>query len=276
MDTRTARFLNDLNRQFYDACAPSFSDTRSAAWPGWKMCLDAFGAFCGEDDVIRVLDVACGNMRFESFLADELGNRPFAACAIDACEELARTGAEAFRLPVRFEEVADRPFSAECLEAGEVRFVPDDIVASVLEGGLTGFSGFDAAVCYGFFHHVPGEMARINLFDQLCDAVRPGGAVAVSLWRFLADERLARKASETTELVRVELAKELDFAELEQGDAFLGWQERSGVYRYVHSFSDEEVDALVEGVSSRAKLIARFQSDGRTGDLNEYLVLRKL
>lgn len=286
MNTETARFLNELNRRFYDACAPSFSDTRGAAWPGWRGCLDALlagrgdgaGSACceagAEEGALRVLDVACGNLRFESFLTDELGKRSFAACAVDACEPLARAGAEAFGLPVRFGGAGDRPLPADRLPAGETLFLPRDIVPCVLEGRQLGFSGFDAAVCFGFFHHVPGRQARIGLLDQLCATVRPGGVVAVSLWRFLEDGRLARKARETLARARIDLAGAFDWEALEEGDGFLGWQERSGVYRYAHSFSDGDIAALIDGAPSRAQLIARFRADGRSGDLNDYLVFR--
>lgn len=276
MNTETARFLNELNKRFYDVCASSFSDTRSAAWPGWKKCFDAIDSACRDGDAIRILDVACGNMRFESFLQNEMGKDHFAICAVDTCESLAREGSETFGLPVRFADDVELPLSAESLDTGEMLFNQRDIVSCVLADEPFGFSGFDIAACFGFFHHVPGAKARAALLDQLCDAVNPGGVIVISLWRFLDDERLACKASKTTELVRIDLAKALDFEALEQGDAFLGWQERSGVYRYAHSFSDEEVEALIGGISSRTELISRFRSDGRTGDLNEYLVLSKL
>ena len=276
MDTETARFLNELNQHFYDTCASSFSDTRVAAWPGWQTCLDSARAAFEDRSTVRILDVACGNMRFESFLADELGKRPFAVCAVDTCEALAHAGAEAFGLSVRFNDAKDASFCAESLDAGEMGFVQRDIISCALLDEPLGFSGFDMAVCFGFFHHVPGHRARQVLLDMLCETVRPGGVVAISLWRFADDERLARKACEATEHARTDLAGKIDFDELDEGDAFLGWQEKGGVYRYAHSFSDEDVEALIEGVAPRAKLIARFRSDGRTGDLNEYLLLRKL
>ena len=286
MDTRTAHVLNDLNQRFYEACAPSFSDTRSAAWQGWRGCLDAAcgnlegrpngrsGAVDGEGEALRVLDVACGNLRFESFLADELGDHPFAVCAVDTCEFLARDGAEAFGLPVQFEGPGGRSVSAASLKPGDIRFRTCDIVAQILDGGQLGFADFDAAVCFGFFHHVPGQQARIDLLDKLIASVRPGGVVAISLWRFMDDERLARKALEASVQARIDMAGTVDFDALEAGDYFLGWQDMRGVYRYAHSFSDGDVDELVDAASNRAQLLARFRADGRTNDLNEYLVFR--
>lgn len=280
MDTRTARFLNDLNQRFYEACMPSFSATRNAPWQGWRDCLDAVRgdlddrSRSGNDQVVRMIDAACGNLRFESFLADELGNRPYAVCAIDTSESLAREGAATFGLPVRFEGEASSRISADSLAAGTIRFCTRDIVACVLDGQPLGFSGFDAAFCFGFFHHVPGRTARIDALARLIACVRPGGVVAISLWHFADDERLARKALATSEKARAELSGMLDFDALEEGDRLLGWQDESGVYRYAHSFSDADADELVDAVSDSARLLKRFRADGRTGALNEYLVFR--
>ena len=62
---------------------------------------------------------------------------------------------------------------------------------------------------------------------------------------------------------------------LEAGDFVLGWQDRPGAYRYCHHFSAAEIDRLVDAVPE-ARLVARFGADGRTGTLNEYLVLRRV
>ena len=96
----------------------------------------------------------------------------------------------------------------------------------------------------------------------------------MSFWRFLDDERLARKAHEATARARIELARAFDWTRLDAGDRLLGWQDRTDVFRYAHSFSDAEIDALIASLGDRAELIARFRSDGRSDALNEYIVLR--
>ena len=99
MDIKTASTLNALNRRFYDACASSFSETRSTAWEGWRICFDAMRPLlpmleapaceAAEHASLRVLDLACGNMRFERFLADELGGYPCIVHAVDSSDALA-------------------------------------------------------------------------------------------------------------------------------------------------------------------------------------------
>lgn len=182
----------------------------------------------------------------------------------------------------------------------------------------------DLCVSFGFLHHVPTFEARAAALRFLLSAARPGGIVAVSLWRFMDDAGLAEKAHAT----HAEALDELDLPLLDEGDYLLGWQGRSGAWRYCHHFDDAEIDALVNEVcacvpnaseiqlrvcarngaspacqdlhpcaesstqrrpeeatakpciahSRKARqnpqLIERFQSDGRTGALNTYLIFR--
>lgn len=100
--------------------------------------------------------------------------------------------------------------------------------------------------------------------------VRPGGFVIVSLWRFLENPLLARKAEATHERALAELG----LPPLDAGDRLLGWRDEPGAYRYCHSFTDGEVDALAASVGRAATEVARFRADGRDGALNSYLVLQ--
>ena len=133
----------------------------------------------------------------------------------------------------------------------------------------------DLAVCFGFMHHIPVREWRTAVLRALVECLRSGGVVCVSFWRFLDDERLARKADEAT----VRAAESMQLARLvrafDAGDRLLGWQDRQDSFRYCHHFSDAEIDALVASVAGRARAIARFQADGRSGNLNDYLVLQK-
>ena len=103
----------------------------------------------------------------------------------------------------------------------------------------------------------------------------------MSLWCFLEDERLARKAERSHPAALAALASEaqacdIDLAsELEPGDRFLGWQDAGDLWRYCHSFDDAQADELAAAVRGRADEAARFRSDGKSGRLNIYLAFRK-
>ena len=97
----------------------------------------------------------------------------------------------------------------------------------------------------------------------------------VSFWRFLNDEGLAHKARSTTDEALTSLGPAFPREALDGNDFLLGWSNLPGVYRYCHSFLESEIDQLIAAVSPEAALVSRFASDGRTGDLNTYVVLRR-
>ena len=242
MDTRTAHMLNALNMRFYAENAKSFSQTRKNPWEGWERL----------SPLVRrassILDVACGNMRFERYIQEVCGaSLPDVYC-VDACSELAHIGPE-------------------------VSFQRLDVVNSCIDGSDLGLHlaapPCDLVVSFGFLHHVPGVEARHALLRALADKTASGGYIVISFWQFMNDERIAAKAVETTSRFN----KELEF-ELDEGDYLLGWKDVPGACRYCHHFSDGEIDGLAMVLENRFKVFDRFRADGRSAPLNTYLVMQ--
>lgn len=280
MDLATARQMNELNARFYRDNAASFSKTRQSGWPGWERCLaeartaggDAAAGRLAAETTTRVLDLACGNLRFARYLADACG-QPIQYLGVDNCPEL---GADA--------SPADFP------PAWQVRTEELDVVSALLSGTLAtslgdaltrawgtagaGPAAANLSVVFGFLHHVPTFAARLELLRALLAATAPGGTCCVSFWRFMSNEHLAAKAHATTERGLRELG--LAPGDLGHDDYLLGWQDVPGSYRYCHHFCEREVDALLAGLGDQAQPVARFTADGRSGDLNAYVVLRRL
>ena len=264
MDTRTARALAALDNRFYNAHVASFSQTRNAPWDGWGRCLDA-ATEPAAGAPPRVLDVAAGNLRFERFLAARTGWANAQVLALDACSELA--GPALMDLPrtsFRRADVLDALFSARESET------PFSLIPA-----CDGNHSFDFVACFGFMHHVPGSGARADLLRALLQTVQPGGTAAVSFWQLEKSKRLVRKAREATEAARHDPELAHIVSALEHGDWLLGWQGAADAYRYAHSFSDTEVDALAHGVRDLAQVVERFSADGAPEPLNAYLVLRR-
>ena len=65
-----------------------------------------------------------------------------------------------------------------------------------------------------------------------------------------------------------------EIPELPPNDYLLGWQDTQGLYRYCHHFDEPEIERLLAMVADSADLVSRFEADGKTGNLNEYVVLR--
>lgn len=250
MNTQTAKILCAINSAFYRDNARSFSATRSAPWLGWSTCLEAVDGVCLDGrDAISVLDLACGNLRFEDFFEHAFPDAKAAFHAVDNCDEL---------LPA----------------ASSVRYRRLDVISALLDStlsdGLREIPPCDLSVSFGFLHHVPGAQHREDILSHLVRQTRSGGYAVVSLWQFMRDPNLAKKAYAT----HVRATEELGLPTLDAGDYLLGWKNLPGAYRYCHSFSEAEIDALVASVAKDAVLVRRFASDGRTGTLNAYLVFR--
>ena len=255
IDLELARTLCRLNSDFYLRQYQSFSDTRRQPWPGWQRCLDLIGdadaarsngwALASGD--LTVLDLAAGNMRFAVFLGDALPGLNFTVYAVDNCPPLA-------------------------VELPQVVYRQLDIAEALLTGSnlseLLLSAPVDLAVCFGFMHHLPLHTMRVDALAALLQKTRPGGFVCASFWQFMSDAGLAAGALITS---RQALA-ELSLPNLDKNDYLLGWQGKPGVYRYCHSFSDDEIDRLIASLPNHARLVGRFKSDGRTGELNTYLI----
>lgn len=262
MNTKTVKILCKVNNDFYRNHYASFSETRTAPWPGWRTCLAVLRDACLDarrnpsssqnPDTSRgfsVFDLACGNLRFEAFLTAELPETPLTFYAVDNCDSI----------------VPHRP---------SVNYQSLDILGLLQEGRrlsehLTA-PLCDLSVSFGFMHHVPLQEYRKELLSNLIRQTCPGGYVVVSFWQFLRSEAMREKAQASHNRALVELGLE----DLDDNDYLLGWKNIPGAYRYCHSFSDAEIDQLVEAVTEDATLVARFASDGRTDDLNTYVILR--
>lgn len=300
MDTKFAQMLCQLNNDFYRDQAVSFSDTRYAKWPGWECCLKAVSSVFLDQSNSVVLDVACGNLRFEKFLASQLSECHIQVWAFDSCDELLpqtcagtlveKVNADTLSSKEKTHktektdavDVAGAPEKAGATDAAgahlQINYLHCDVMEAIgsSKAFTYGVPQADISVSFGFMHHVPLPEWRVQLLNSLIEATKPGGFVCVSFWEFLADEGLAAKAYKTHERALAELGPVWGFssADFNDGDFLLGWRNTPGAYRYCHSFSASEVDALIATVSHRAECVARFRADGRTEMLNEYIVLQ--
>lgn len=258
MKRETAHKLTKATSEFYAANAESFSSTRERPWDGWHRVLENAAPLidrtAADGRPFRVLDIGCGNMRFEKMLVEAFPSQQFEFYTVDNCPELACEFDQ--EATVRFHQLD----VIECLDAGTL--------ARELDARLC-----DLVVAFGFMHHIPLHQWREELLDVLIKCTAPDGIIAITFWQFANDKKIAAKAAETTELGCKQLGIELDSS---AGDYLLGWQRNLDHYRYCHSFADGEVSRLGRFAETLgATPLAAFSADGPDGKSNKYLLVTR-
>lgn len=267
MNASTVAALNRLNRGFYDRHGLSFSATRSRPWPGWQRAVRPFldvRSRSGERSGARaIVDVGCGNGRFGVFV-DTLQCGPVDYLGIDNSREMIRLARQ--RLAPR----------ASVEASFRLHGLTDEPVLSATDGS------FDLAVLFGVLHHVPGLQSRRRLLRDVAARVVPKGLLIVSFWQFGARERFRRRQIPWS-LHNAHCDDPIDERQLETGDFLLAWGEGPaedegaasdpGPRRYCHYASPDESAEMVGDLGLAT--IDQFESDGDSGDLNLYFVLRR-
>jgi len=243
MNDQTMRALARINERFYAEHAASFAGKRQFPWAGWQRVIDALGS------APRVLDVGCGHARFGAAL---LQARPSSTYGGVEPSAAMRDQAQA--------SLRDDP---------RVRLVHG--TAADVEGT------FDLVAAFGVLHHLPAAGQRQAFARDLSARVSEGGALVLTVWQ-LGKARFARRVVPWSSYAGASIAgadpegAAIDVAELEAGDLLLAWG-TEGAVRYCHQLDRSETEALIS--ASGMPLVAEFEADGRSGDLNRYLVLSR-
>lgn len=245
MDAVVRRRLNELNREFYEAHAEAFADSRPRLAPGTRRVLARIAPGA------RVLEVGCGDGKVGRWLRrNAAGSFYF---GLDASEGML--------------ERAERYSSQKSeIRSQKLNFVQADLTAPDWPRVLPA-EPFDWVVAFAVLHHLPGQEARAEVMRTLAAHLAPGGALAMSNWQFARSVRLLARVAPWSTLNLTE-------GEVEPGDYLLTW-ERAGRHglRYVHALDEAEARALAAGAGLTVTDV--FQSDGVSGVLADYALLSK-
>ena len=134
---------------------------------------------------------------------------------------------------------------------------------------------FDAIVLFGLLHHVPGFQTRADLIASSAEWLAPGGILALTLWRFGAPDMWSRFKNRVIPWREYNegASQPLDLSQLEAGDHLLRWGDGDGPARYCHFTDPYERDALL--ATLQLEQVDRYCADGRSNDLNEYVLLQR-
>jgi SAM-dependent methyltransferase len=251
VNEQTRGRLNAINRAFYDHSASEFGATRNHAWPGWERVLASLPS-----GKLRVLDVGCGNARLAAFLGEH-GAAPVDYLGVDSSAALlaAASGVDCAHV--------DAAFELRDLLAPEFQLSPPP-------------GPYDLIAVFGLLHHVPSFDARVALLHGLGVLLAPQGVLAVTLWRFAASDRFSNHLLDW-HAYNDGISEPVDLGQLERGDHLVRWGADDDVPRYCHDCDEAESEQLIAALRGDAlapglHLGQRFRSDGRSGDLNDYLL----
>jgi len=235
--------LRRVNESFYQTFAVQFSSTRERLQPGVLRAVESipFDA--------AILDLGCGNGELARHLLHHSHQGTY--LGLDLSETL-------------LEQARTR------VAEPQARFLHADLTdsswAQTLQKALPDPSkAFGQVFAFAVLHHIPGSEIRRTLVQTVRDLIKPGGRWIVSVWDFLASDRLR------TRILPWERAGLKD-AEVEPGDYLLDWR-RGGVgQRYVHHFTPVTLTELAEAGGFSVE--NTYRSDGENGQLGLYQVWR--
>ncbi len=236
----TINRLLELNRQFYQTFALQFSSTRQRLQPGVRRVIQSYLEPLPANS--RVLDLGCGNGE----LTRELGRHGL---------RLEYTGVD----------------SSSGLLAEARKNPPQNFPAVFIQADLTGpgwemalpAGAFQATLAFAVLHHIPGEALRLRLLKTVRTLLAEAGRFIHSEWQFLNSPRLRER-------IQPWEAAGITPEALDPGDYLLDWRQGGAGLRYVHHFTEEELQNLAD--QSGFTIIESFPSDGEGGALGLYQV----
>jgi len=233
MHAAVAERLLQVNREFYQAFARPFAETRRRLQPGAaELVRNLPPDAC-------VLDLGCGSGEVPRALARRLHRGAY--LGIDDCDTLLD---EARGCGLR-----------------QATFLLADLAAPGWPEHT--HPPYDCALALAVLHHLPGESRRSEFVGSVRSLLTAQGLFAFSVWQFQTSERLRRR------IVPWE-AISLTAAQVDPGDFLLDWRHGGRGLRYVHAFDDTELAALAGQAGFRP--VRTFLSDGQGGRLGRYEV----
>ncbi len=237
MDSKTARRLIELNREFYTRFGDSFSATRHRIQPGVRRVL----AMLKGDE--SILDLGCANG--------------------ELARELARRGHHGTYLGVDFSLPLLRDAEAQP-DGFSARFLQVDLTQlSVVSDQLSVVDGWSVITAFAVLHHIPSTELRLNILRIVHQLLNSEGLFIHSNWQFLNSEKLKAR-------IQPWEGAAISASEVDVGDYLLDWRSGGKGLRYVHHFDEGELYELAK--DSGFRIMDTFYSDGEGGKLGLYQV----
>lgn len=241
VDSETVQRLIELNRTFYTDFGEPFSATRGRIQPGVRRILDSLK---GDESI---LDLGCGNGE----LARTLARRGLRGAYL---------GLD-FSLPLLEDaESLLEGFSAEFREADLTQLPVIRNQLSVTDDPHTE-AGWSLITAFAVLHHIPSQGLRLDILRTIHELLAKDGRFIHSNWQFLNSPRLRQRIQDWSQSGLTE-------SQVDPGDYLLDWRSGGQGWRYVHHFTEAELDDLAR--LSGFRVVETFYSDGKEGNLAIY------
>lgn len=290
-EANIASFLNNLNKAFYRKMARSFSETRQNPWSGWYPLLDAVNSFLAptfisSGEPLAVFDLGCGNGRFEKFLLENLCV-PFSGVGVDSDEQLLHDAQKIYYSTSdkqNFNFITGDVFNFlhESLQKQTVKeksFEKGHFPKGAERGWIsdTWDNTFNIACSFGVTHHLFGKSAQESFMELMYRSLKTPGLMVTSFWQPLKLKKYRIQAKENLKIIQDEYPA-FPFDCLSPNDVFLSWGD-APIFRYVHSYSDGEINELIEKLLGRhgdLRLANLYSQAGGNDNLNKYAIISML
>ena len=252
MKSSTINKLNLLNFRFYDKVGMEFDQSRQQFWKGWEQALPELAKVLNSSQTVKILDLACGNARFGRFIDEHFSDKPIEYLGVDVQPVL---------LSLSEKSLKTTNLTFNLKEVDIIQSLLDDTLINQIE------DKFDLIMVFGLLHHIPSEDLRKKFMNKIGLLLNKNGLAVVTSWQFGKMKRFTDRYIDPTSLG-------IDSNELEANDYILDWNRGEVAYRYSHFADEVELRSLASGFTN-TKIIKTYYADGRTDNLNCYIILKK-
>jgi SAM-dependent methyltransferase len=207
MDKKTAKILNQINKEFYLKTQEYFNKSRQFYWAGWEKLLP----YLHQARSLKVLDVGCGNGRLGKFLIAR--GRKIEYVGIDNNKYLLKMAKKALPKARLIKQDILKPWPVD---------EKQDLVAIM-----------------GVMHHLALDQDREKVLKWAYEIIKPGGVVFVSFWLFNLSKQFKRLKSDWSKV-------NIDKNKLGKNDYLLSWSAGVKTNRYCHLYNTQEINKLVK------------------------------